>query len=97
MVAMYTAGFAVQSLTKPVYGIALVLFYYDQRVRQEAFDVEELMRRAGMVEETAPAAELATPWLSAIVPAVTTGEPAAVAANTQGETDEADRTEGEAR
>ncbi|MGA3046250.1 MAG: hypothetical protein ABSD67_06480 [Terracidiphilus sp.] len=45
----YAAAFAVQALTKPVYGIALVLFYYDQRIRQEGFDIEWLMHRAGLV------------------------------------------------
>jgi hypothetical protein len=35
----------------PVYAIALVLFYYDQRVRQEGFDIEMLMRQAGMDAE----------------------------------------------
>ncbi|MGA9668883.1 MAG: hypothetical protein WBQ94_06720 [Terracidiphilus sp.] len=45
----YTAAFAVQAFTKPVYGIALVLFYYDQRIRLEGFDIEWLMQRAGLV------------------------------------------------
>lgn len=49
----YAAGFAVQALIKPIYGIALVLFYYDQRIRLEGFDIEWMMQRAGMV---APAA-----------------------------------------
>lgn len=45
---LVTAFFAVQALTRPVYAIALLLFYYDQRIRQEAFDIEWLMQRAGM-------------------------------------------------
>jgi hypothetical protein len=32
-----------------VYGIALMLFYYDQRIRQEAFDIEWMMLKAGLV------------------------------------------------
>ena len=44
-------AFAVQALVKPVYGIALVLFYYDQRIRKEGFDIELLMQQAGMVPE----------------------------------------------
>ena len=43
----YGSAFAVQALTKPVYGIALVLFYYDQRIRQEGFDIEWMMQRGG--------------------------------------------------
>jgi hypothetical protein len=46
---VYGSAFAVQSLTKPVYGIALILFYYDQRIRQEGFDIEWMMQRAGLV------------------------------------------------
>ena len=46
---VYGSAFAVQALTRPVYGIALILFYYDQRIRQEAFDIEWMMLRAGLV------------------------------------------------
>jgi hypothetical protein len=48
IIGVYGAWFVVQALTMPVYAIALVLFYYDQRVRQEGFDIELLMRQAGM-------------------------------------------------
>jgi hypothetical protein len=53
----YGAGFAVQAFTKPVYGIALILFYYDQRIRQEGFDIEWMMQRAGLVVPPPAAAE----------------------------------------
>lgn len=56
---MYGASFASQAFTQPVSGIALMLFYYDQRIRKEAFDIEWMMREAGM--EAPPAA--AEPWL----------------------------------
>jgi hypothetical protein len=45
---LYGSSFASQSFTKPVSGIALMLFYYDQRIRKEAFDIEWMMREAGM-------------------------------------------------
>jgi hypothetical protein len=45
---IYGSSFAVQSLTKPVYSIALMLFYYDQRIRKEGFDIEWMMERAGL-------------------------------------------------
>lgn len=61
---VYGAGFAMQALVKPVYGIALVLFYYDQRIRHEGFDIEWMMRKAGMVPEP-PAQPEAAPWLPA--------------------------------
>ena len=49
MVIVYGSAFAVQALTRPVYGISLILFYYDQRIRQEAFDIEWMMLKAGLV------------------------------------------------
>jgi len=49
LIVAYGAAFAVQALTRPVYGIALILFYYDQRIRQEAFDIEWMMLQAGLV------------------------------------------------
>ena len=45
---LYGSSFASQAFTKPVSGIALMLFYYDQRIRKEAFDIEWMMREAGM-------------------------------------------------
>lgn len=61
----YAAAFAVQAFTKPVYGIALVLFYYDQRIRLEGFDIEWLMQRAGLVVPAPPLPE-AAPWLQPV-------------------------------
>ncbi len=62
----YASGFVVQALTKPVYGIALVLFYYDQRIRKEGFDIEWLMQRAGLVAPAlAPLEALVPePWMT---------------------------------
>jgi hypothetical protein len=62
LIIIYGASFAVQTLVKPVYGIALVLFYYDQRIRLEGFDIEWMMQQAGMVSAPPPAPE-AAPWL----------------------------------
>ncbi|HUA97528.1 MAG TPA: hypothetical protein VMA34_04325 [Terracidiphilus sp.] len=62
LVAVYGTGFAAQALTKPVYAIALVLFYYDQRIRKEGFDIEWMMQRAGL-EAPTPAAVEAHPWI----------------------------------
>jgi hypothetical protein len=64
LLAVYGAAFAVQALTRPVYGIALMLFYYDQRIRQEGFDIEWMMLRAGLVAPPAPPPQPQTlPWL----------------------------------
>jgi hypothetical protein len=52
---IYGSSFAVQAFTKPVYSIALMLFYYDQRIRNEGFDIEWMMERAGLVAGVATA------------------------------------------
>jgi hypothetical protein len=62
------ARFAVRAITRPVYGIALMLFYYDQRIRQEAFDIEWMMLKAGL---TVPSPQ-PEPWLP---PALVMGNP----------------------
>ena len=61
---MYGASFASQAFIKPVSGIAMMLFYYDQRIRKEAFDIEWMMREAGMEAPQATPAP-AEPWLPA--------------------------------
>jgi Membrane domain of glycerophosphoryl diester phosphodiesterase len=62
LLAVYGSGFAVQALTRPITGIALILFYYDQRIRQEAFDIEWMMLQAGLiVPSPAPAPPLIEP------------------------------------
>ncbi|HWG20298.1 MAG TPA: hypothetical protein VG225_07180 [Terracidiphilus sp.] len=44
----------------PLYPIAVTIFYYDQRIRKEGFDIEWMMKSAGLVESVAavPAGEL---------------------------------------
>lgn len=54
IVMVYGAGFAVQAFTRPIYGIALMLFYYDQRIRHEGFDIEWMMMKAGLVTPAGP-------------------------------------------
>jgi len=49
MSATYGAFFAVKALTNPIYGIALTVFYFDQRIRKEGFDIEWMMQQAGML------------------------------------------------
>jgi MFS family permease len=41
-------NFALQTLIAPVYVIALLLFYFDQRVRTEGYDIERMMEEAGL-------------------------------------------------
>ncbi|MGH9599528.1 MAG: DUF7544 domain-containing protein [Terracidiphilus sp.] len=65
LAVVYGTVFAAQVLIRPVYAIALVLFYYDQRIRQEGFDIEWMMQRAGLVAP-APALPEAQPWMPAM-------------------------------
>lgn len=44
------ADFASQVLLAPIFMIATVLFYYDQRIRKEGFDIEWMMQRAGLTQ-----------------------------------------------
>ena len=57
MVVQVFGEFLTNLLIGPIYAIGLTLFYYDQRIRKEGFDIEWMMRAAGL----APAAELPTP------------------------------------
>jgi hypothetical protein len=47
--------FTVQVLLAPVSWTALVLFYYDQRIRKEGFDIEWMMQQAGLTEPASSA------------------------------------------
>jgi hypothetical protein len=58
MSATYGAFFAVKALTKPIYGIALTVFYFDQRIRKEGFDIEWMMQQAGMLPLPLPGTEV---------------------------------------
>ena len=80
-VAVYGMAIGAQALTKPVYAIALVLFYFDQRIRQEGFDVEWMMLRAGLVVP-APTQPVLQPWIPARADAG--GMIIATAANAEG-------------
>ena len=40
----------------PIYSAGLTLFYYDQRIRREGFDIEWMMQAAGMTPQTETAA-----------------------------------------
>jgi len=64
-IVAYAVAFGVQALIRPIYAIALTLFYYDQRIRQEGFDIEWMMQQAGLVVPP-PSEPEAAPWLPPI-------------------------------
>jgi uncharacterized membrane protein len=43
--------FLTNTFIGPIYATGLTLFYYDQRVRKEGFDVEWMMKAAGLTAE----------------------------------------------
>lgn len=57
LVAFFTNAFV-----GPIYATGLTLFYYDQRVRNEGFDIERMMQAAGL---TTPSPEAAPDFRSA--------------------------------
>lgn len=62
---------AVGAIAGPVYPITVTLFYYDQRIRKEGFDIEWMMREAGMTSDAAVAETSATPDAAAAAESAT--------------------------
>ena len=62
-IAQQIVGFFTNSFIGPMYATGLTLFYYDQRVRKEGFDIEMMMEAAGMTapQPTAEAVPIAVP------------------------------------
>jgi len=44
-------GFFTNSFLGPIWGAGITLFYYDQRVRKEGFDIEWMMQAAGLAAQ----------------------------------------------
>jgi hypothetical protein len=57
-------GFLTNTFIGPMYATGLTLFYYDQRIRKEGFDIEWMMAAAGMTAEVTPPATPPTTMLS---------------------------------
>jgi hypothetical protein len=64
-------AFFTNTVLGPIYATGLTLFYYDQRVRKEGYDIEWMMRAAGMTPPAPePALEPAPPQGSEPPPAI---------------------------
>ena len=57
-IAQQFVAFLTTSFIGPMYATGLTLFYYDQRIRKEGFDIEWMMQAAGL---TVPASQPTTP------------------------------------
>jgi len=68
--AVFILATTIYVILGPIYPIAITLFYYDQRIRREGYDIERLMESAGMTADlTPPAGEgFATPAVSEETP-----------------------------
>jgi hypothetical protein len=73
---LYGSWWVIGTLLAPVFPIALTLFYYDQRIRKEGFDIEWMMQSAGMTEPAtaAPATAGSAAPVDASVPVEEAGE-----------------------
>ncbi|MGD0858489.1 MAG: hypothetical protein ABR912_04135 [Terracidiphilus sp.] len=59
--AQQVIAFFTNSFIGPMYATGLTLFYYDQRIRKEGFDIEWMMQAAGMTVPALAAAPGAAP------------------------------------
>jgi hypothetical protein len=63
-VAQQLVAFVTNTFIGPIYATGLTLFYYDQRVRKEGYDIEWMMQAAGLTPQPAqltPPVALAAP------------------------------------
>jgi hypothetical protein len=62
-VLQQVVAFFTNTFVAPIYATGFTLFYYDQRIRKEGYDIEWMMKAAGLTESspeiTAGAAEQA--------------------------------------
>jgi hypothetical protein len=52
MVLAQIGSFVTSALIGPIYSTGLTLFYYDQRIRKEGFDIDWMMQAAGLSSQT---------------------------------------------
>lgn len=67
-VAQQFLAFLTNTFVQPIYATGFTLFYYDQRVRKEGYDIERMMHTAGMVQLEPAVASAAGEPLSAAEP-----------------------------
>jgi len=55
--AIYLSMTVLAAVIGPIYPIAVTLFYYDQRIRHEGYDIEQMMAVAGLNTTALPSAD----------------------------------------
>ena len=50
-------SFCTNTFVAPIYATGLTLFYYDQRIRKEGYDIEWMMQAAGLTPAEAPSSQ----------------------------------------
>jgi len=53
-------AFLTNTFVAPIYATGLTLFYYDQRVRKEGYDIEWMMQAAGLTTDVESNAEVSS-------------------------------------
>ena len=61
MVFQQLGVFFSNALIGPIYAIGLTLFYYDQRIRKEGYDIEWMMQAAGLLPQQTAGEPAASP------------------------------------
>jgi uncharacterized membrane protein len=79
-IAQQVVGFVTNSFIGPMYATGLTLFYYDQRVRKEGFDIEWMMEAAGMNAPAPPPESTSEAPPAAVPPEAEFNEPPATSA-----------------
>jgi hypothetical protein len=52
--ANYVLAAAIYAILGPIFPIAVTLFFYDQRIRNEGYDIERMMHAAGLIAPEPP-------------------------------------------
>jgi hypothetical protein len=63
MVFQQLGAFFTNALIGPIYAIGLTLFYYDQRIRKEGYDIEWMMQAAGHLAQQTNSGPAASPLI----------------------------------
>jgi membrane-anchored glycerophosphoryl diester phosphodiesterase (GDPDase) len=83
-IVRFGLDFISKVLLAPIYMIAAVLFYYDQRIRKEGFDIEWMMQRAGLAPPQPESGSAGIPGFAQPTSAGSPGAPAGLPPDSAG-------------